>query len=334
MYTSYYGLHKNPFDLAPNPSAVFMSESHQEAISVLRYGVIDRKGFLLLTGDVGTGKTTLLQFFVASFGNRIRYCLISNPTLSVQDFYQTLAEELSLPSPGGSKARFLQEFKKLLADCQQRDERVILIIDEAHVLPLKLLEEVRLLANQDNGVGGVLSVFLVGQPELNQRLTDPQLLALRQRIATRYHLEPFDRDTTVAYISFRLRQAGASRFDLFTAPALSLIHKASRGVPRVINLICGQALLTGFADGRPVINVGTIRESIKDLRLPGAGRRLPLPRKSLLAPPAWLFTTRARAMLGAGLLLSLLLVGGILWQPEYLQQTKELLQAARALVRS
>lgn len=330
MYTSYYGLQYSPFDLTPNPASVFMSESHREAISVLHYGVIGRKGFLLLTGDVGTGKTTLLQLLISSLEERVRYCLISNPTLSVDDFYLTLAEEFFLPSPAGSKARFLQLFKKLVEECRQRKERILLIIDEAHTLPLRLLEEIRLLSNLDIS-GGVVSIFLVGQPELNQRLADPRLLPLRQRIAARYHLEAFDRKTTAAYITFRLRQAGAQRFDLFTTEAINLIHKASHGVPRLINLLCDQALLTGFANDQPLIKAGTVRESIKDLSLPGAGDMLPLPQRR--SPPARLLPGPGRAAIGLALLL-LILAAALLWQPEYLEQTKAWLQAAQNLVRS
>ncbi len=328
MYLSYYGLKRSPFDISPNPEVVFMSDSHQEALAILRYGVIERKGFLLLTGDVGTGKTTLLQLLLKSLGSRVRYCLISNPTLTTNDFYDAVSAGFSFPAYDGNKARFLRNFAAFLGQCGKRQERVLLIIDEAHVLPVDLLEEIRLLSNQQDAASGILSVFLVGQPELNQRLSDPRLLPLRQRIAIRFHLEAFDHDATAGYISFRLRQAGAQRFDLFTTPALKLIHKATGGVPRLINILCDQALLTGFAESRPVIDEATIRECVRELHIPGEVELLPLPSRPGFGH---IFRQRAGAIVAAGIAL-LLAYGGVwVWLNGWSMQQGDIAQFVRRL---
>lgn len=316
MYTSYYGLTRNPFDLTPDPGVVFMSDSHQEALAILRYGVLDRKGFLLLTGDVGTGKTTLLHLLIRSLGRRVHHTLINNPSLSVNDFYLSVAAGFSLPPYSGSKALFLQEFSNYLKKCRQNKERALLFIDEAHVLPLKLLEEIRLLSNQPGQENGTLSIFLVGQPELNDRLGHPRLLPLRQRIGIRYHLEVFNRDETASYIGFRLQQAGGTRPDIFTSPALDLIHRASGGVPRLINMVCDQALLTGFADSRPTIDAEMVRECVRDLHIPGEKNLLPLPQRGPAQRLQQLWSGRLGMLFLAGLAM-ILALGALTWQHNF-----------------
>jgi len=330
MYLSYYGLTRNPFDLTPDPGVVFMSGSHQEALAILRYGVVERKGFLLLTGDVGTGKTTLLQLLLKSLDSDAYYCLINNPTLSVEDFYDTLAASYGLSPYIGKKSGFLRNFSSFLAERGHWGERVVLIIDEAHVLPVDLLEEIRLLSNQQGKASGILSIFLVGQPELNQRLSDPRLLPLRQRIAIRFHLETFDRDATAGYIGFRLRQAGAQRFDLFSDKAIDLIHKATGGVPRLINILCDQALLTGFAESRPIIKDGTIRECVRDLHIPGEAEQLPLPPRPGLRG---VFRQRPGAVFATGLAMLLLAYAGIwAWMHGLIPASGEIIELTRRLL--
>jgi len=277
MYTNYYGLTKKPFDLIPHPDMVFLSEVHQEALAILRYGVIDRKGFLLLTGDVGTGKTTLLQKLINSLETQVHVCFIANPTLSEADFYHYLAAEYNLEDYDGNKAKFIINFARFLKNCREHNERVLLIIDEAHVLPQQLFEEIRLLSNQKYEDYGILSIFLVGQPELNTRLGADRLLPLRQRIGIRFHLNPFSRDETVEYIWYRLRKAGAQRLDILSKDALQMIHDESKGVPRLINIICDQAFLNGFAESKTKIDRETIEETVQELHIPGEKTTLPLP---------------------------------------------------------
>ncbi len=269
MYKRFYGFTRAPFDLSPDPERVFMSWTHKEGLAVLEYGVVGKKGFLVLTGEVGTGKTTLLQALVRSLGDNVHTCLLNNPKLSRDEFFSYLAHAYDLPWEG-NKALFLIELAKFFKECGRKKERVLFIIDEAHVIPIAQMEEIRLLSNQDPTGGDVFSIFLVGQPELDAHLKDERLLPLQQRIGIRFHLERFTRDITVQYIIFRLRMAGAKHLDIFTEDALTLIHTVSRGTPRLINIICDHALLTGFADDQPVIDADMIRECVDELQLPGA----------------------------------------------------------------
>lgn len=275
MYTKYYGLAKKPFALTPDPTAVFMSETHQEGLAILKYGILSKKCFLVLTADVGSGKTTLLQALVASLEQDVHLCLLNNPLLYRNEFFSYIANKLGLQWDG-NKAMFLVEFAHLLQKCFEKGERVLLIFDEAHVLPVDLLEEIRLLSNLEEKGQDVLSIFLVGQPELNERMSDDRLLPLRQRIGIRFHLNRFNLDETRQYILFRLRNAGARHLNIFSEEAVILIHKMSQGTPRLINIICDHALLTGFAENIPVIGAELIEESINDLHFPGEDTPLPV----------------------------------------------------------
>jgi len=303
MYKRFYGFNRAPFDLTPDPERVFMSWTHKEGLAVLEYGVVAKKGFLVLIGDVGTGKTTLLQALIHSLEGDVRCCLLSNPTLSRDEFFVYLAHEYGL-TWDGNKALFLIEFAKFLKTCARNHERVLLIVDEAHVIPVDLLEEIRLLSNQDPTGGEVFSIFLVGQPELDAHLKDDRLLPLQQRIGLRFRLERFSRDITIQYIIYRLRTAGAKHLNIFTEDALSLIHAASRGTPRLINIICDHALLTGFADDRPVIDADIIRECLQELQLEGGADIVD-------GPGPWYRSARGKYLLWAGTG-ALLLLGGLL----------------------
>ncbi|MEA2082759.1 MAG: AAA family ATPase [Thermodesulfobacteriota bacterium] len=269
MYSKHFGLTRKPFDLIPDPRTVFMSDAHQEALAILRYGIVDRKGFLLLTGDIGTGKTTLLQALIISLDTRVHVCFIANPTLSAADFYYFLSSKYGLSDYDGNKAKFLISFAEFLKNCRQSGERVLLIIDEAHVFPVELLEEIRLLSNQEFQEYGLLSIFLVGQPELNDRLAHERLLPLRQRIGIRFHLKPFSDKETADYINFRMRKAGAQRLDIFTDDAIRLIHHVSGGTPRAINVLCDQALLSAFAESKLAVDAGIVKECVQELKIPG-----------------------------------------------------------------
>lgn len=278
MYKRFYGFTRAPFDLSPDPERVFMSWTHKEGLAVLEYGVVGKKGFLVLTGAVGTGKTTLLQALVRSLEGNVHNCLLNNPKLNRDEFFSYLAHAYNLPWEG-NKALFLIELAKFFKECGRKKERVLFIIDEAHVIPIAQMEEIRLLSNQDPTGGDVFSIFLVGQPELDAHLQDERLLPLLQRIGIRFHLEHFTRDITVQYIIFRLRMAGAKHLDIFTEDALTLIHAVSKGTPRLINIICDHALLTGFADDKPVIDAEVIRECVDELQLPGGSEAVSMESK-------------------------------------------------------
>ena len=281
-----------------------MSETHKEGLAILRYGVVARKGFLVLTGGVGTGKTTLLRALLHSLAGNIRCCLLNNPAMSRDEFFTYLARAYELPW-NGSKADFVIAFAEMLERCGAKRQRVLLIIDEAHVMPVDLLEEIRLLSNQDPTGGAVLSVFLVGQPELNEHLKDERLLPLRQRMGIRFHLEPFSRETTAQYILFRLRIAGARNLNIVSEEALSLIHQVCHGTPRLINIVCAHALLSGFAEEKTTIDAGLVRECVADFHFPGEESSLPVsPAARRLSPVAVVRWT----VVVAGLLLLILVV--------------------------
>jgi general secretion pathway protein A len=267
MYRQYYGLIRNPFELAPDSGTLFLSETHKEGLATLRYGILSKKGFLLLTGGVGTGKTTLINVMVKSLTPVAKVCVLSNPILTSSEFLFFIASKLGLPF--SNKVNFLQDFSGLLENCVEKDHRILLIIDEAHVLPVELLEEIRLLSNLGGDGPNVLSIFLVGQPELLDRLAHERLLPLRQRIGIRFHLDPFSFEDTVQYILFRLNRAGARNVALFSEKALKMIHETTHGNPRLINVLCDHALLSGYSHGLTIIDDMTVAECVRELHLPG-----------------------------------------------------------------
>ncbi len=308
MYQQFFGFNKKPFDLAPDPTMVFMSEAHQEAMSVFRYGILGRKGFLMLTGQVGTGKTTLLQLLVDSLEDtRIHLCMIANPTLSTQEFYYLLSAKYGMEEFDGNKAKFLVNFSEFLSKCGNKDEQVVLIIDEAHVLPEDILEEVRLLSNQEHKDYGVLSIFLVGQPELQDRLNADRFLPLKQRIGIQFHLKPFTPKETEQYILFRLRKAGSAHAELFTDNAIARIQNSCKGTPRLINILCDHALLSGFAEGKLLIDEKTIKDCLKELDIAGKTSEEKPAKRSAKTK------TTICLMIAAGIMIALL-VGAILFK--------------------
>jgi general secretion pathway protein A len=270
MYTEFYGLNHKPFDLTPDGDLLYLSDAHREGVAILRYGVLADKGFLMLTGGVGTGKTTLINTLLRMLKSKARVCLLNNPTLTRHEFYHFLAKKLTLKY-NGNKGEFILQFSKLLDRCHKRGEKVLFIIDEAQVFPVKLLEEVRLLSNHA-GEHNVLSIFLIGQPELQRILAHSRLLPLRQRIGIKYHLAPLTMSDTEQYITFRLNSAGAVNTALFTEQAIACIHEATRGNPRLINVLCDHALLSGFAKDLNKIDKKIILECIDEIRLPGEAK--------------------------------------------------------------
>ena len=208
MYTQFYGFSHRPFELTPNPDVIYLSDTHQEALSVLLYGVYNRKGFLQISGNVGTGKSTIVQALITKLEKNVHLCHIPNPNFTVAEFYYYIGTKFGLDEFDGNKAKFILNLSEYLKLCREKNEFVLLIIDEAQVLSLELLEEIRLLSNQEHTEFGVLSIFFVGQPELNVLLKHPKMKPLRNRIGVRFNLEPLTFDETAAYIQFRVRRAG------------------------------------------------------------------------------------------------------------------------------
>ena len=283
MYTSYFGLQRKPFELSPNSSILFLGRSHKEALAILKKGVVSEQGFLLFTGGVGTGKTTLINVLANTFETPGYLCVISNPTLDIDDFFYYFAAQLGLLFDG-NRAKFLCLFASLLEECAKGGKRVLLIVDEAHALPTDLLEELRLLVNMADEARDVLSVFLVGQPELLDRLKEEQLQPLKERIRVRFHLSELSDVETGQYVLFRLSRAGGGNRSLFTEKALEMIYSATGGNPRLINVLCDNALLTAYAQDQLEVGHQLIREVVEQLRIDGDDAYTLPPAKKKIGP--------------------------------------------------
>ena len=299
MYERFYGLTERPFDLTPNPRFLYLTARHREALSNLRYGIAGRKGVTLLTGEAGTGKTTLIRATLEQQHDQpIHIVTVSNPTLSRSEFNEFLAAAFGLsPNAANSKSRFLFELDRLLASRQQRGEVTALIIDESQSLPDELLEEVRLLANHETSTEKLLPVVLVGQPELADRLNRTELRQLKQRIALRCTLTPLSLRETAAYIGTRLRIAGGDIAQVFTRDAVAAIHECSGGVPRTISVICDNALLNGFASDQRPVSRDLVLDVARDFDLTAAAPPVipQVPRAPVTATPAAVLARPAAA---------------------------------------
>ena len=274
-----------PFDLTPNPRFLFSSPRHAEALSNLRYALASSKGFTLILGEAGTGKTTLVRTALAGIADTpSRYAIVNNPTLRREEFYEFLAREFNL-SPGAahSKTRFLAELQRDVEARFAAGGLTGLIVDEAQSMPHELLEEIRLLGNIETATTKLLNIVLCGQPELAVRLNDTSLRQLKQRVALRCELRPLSLPETAAYISGRLRIAGGAPGNIFTREAVIAIYQASGGIPRTINVLCDNALIGGFAAQVKPVPVEIVEEVCRDFDL--AARPATAP-PALELPPA------------------------------------------------
>jgi general secretion pathway protein A len=272
LYTDFYKLKEKPFNLTPSPRYLYLGDIHKEALALLTYGVVERKGFILLTGEVGTGKTTMVQALLSNLDQNVHYVYLSNPVLSQSEFMDYLAfSAFRKKVHFRSKADFLVEFEAFLKECLQHQENFILLIDEAHKLSFDLLEEVRLLSNMETADEKLINIFLVGQPELNEKLSRPQCRALLQRISVRYHIKPLSFEETREYIRNRLRTAGAGNGQkIFPSSTVKSVYEFSEGFPRLINILCDNALLLGYSRERRTITRDMIKECHQDLKLDAA----------------------------------------------------------------
>jgi len=272
VYRNFYNLNEKPFDLTPSPRFLYLGESHKEALALLTYGVVERKGFILLTGEVGTGKTTMVHALLSNLDDSVQYISISNPLLSPEDFIDYLSfSAFKNRAHFKSKTAFLFEFEEFLKKCLNQQKNVILIIDEAHRLSFDLLEEIRLLSNMELADQKLINIFLIGQPELNEKLSDPRCRALLQRISSRYHIPPLDLRDVGAYIANRLKIAGAREGDeIFSKNAIKAIHQYSGGYPRMINILADNALLLGYSKEKRKITAGIVKQCSDDLSLDGS----------------------------------------------------------------
>lgn len=249
MYAEFYNLKETPFDLTPSLRFLYLGKSHKEALDLLTYGVRERRGFILLTGDVGTGKTTMVRALLYNLHSSVKYVYLANPLLSPTEFRDCLTfSAFKKRVHFKSKADFLFVFEEFLRQCLSHQKHFVLIIDEAHQLSFDLLEEIRLLSNMEYADEKLINIFLVGQPELNRKLSEPRCWALLQRISNRYHIPPLEFKGTRDYIATRLKIAGAENgSDIFSETAIKAIHHYSRGYPRVINILANNSMLLGYS---------------------------------------------------------------------------------------
>ncbi len=271
MYQRFYGLRELPFELTANPKYLFFSARHREALSNLEYGLSTAKAVTVLIGEAGTGKTTLLRAALQSEQCRsVRCVYLNNPALTRDEFIEMLANRFNFgPEAARSKTVLLEQLERTLRERRSKGEITALVIDEAQSLSFELLEEVRLLANIETPSEKLLPLVLSGQPELAERLNDPALRQLKQRVALRCEIKPLDLSETAAYIASRIRTAGGEASKLFTREAVVLIHEFSRGIPRTISVMCDNALLGGMALGRHPVDREIVNEVCRDFDLRG-----------------------------------------------------------------
>jgi len=271
MYLSHYNLVKKPFKLTTDPEFLWLGDKHKEALATLKYGVIDQKGFLLVTGDVGTGKTTLVNALLESLKDDTLVANITNPSLSLIDFYNFVAISFNISKKFDNKVDFIVSFSHFLNKVFLDNKNVLLIIDEAHRLSKELLEDIRLLSNIELPEKKLINIFLVGQNEINQTLALQECRALRQRIMLNYQINPLSEIETFEYIKYRLKVAG-TEINLFKRKAVQEIYRFSNGYPRLINKICDHALLTGYVRGLKKISPDIIEECSQELNPPSESK--------------------------------------------------------------
>jgi general secretion pathway protein A len=271
MYKSFYNLKRNPFELTPDPYFLFSTPRHNEALATLYHGVRGHKGFIVLTGDVGTGKTLLLRCLLQLLrqNNDVAYAYVFNNRVSSVEFLQYIASDFGLSASGRNKGEILFDLSKYLIDRGARKLTTVLVVDEAHHLSADLLEEIRLLTNLETTRQKLLQVLLVGQPELNDKLDSAALWQLKQRIAHRAQLAPLDLNETMGYIERRLQLAAASSNGcrIFLPDTIAAVYRHSRGIPRLINTICENALITAYARQKRSVTPEIIEDVATDLRL-------------------------------------------------------------------
>jgi len=268
MYKQFFGLRTNPFSVNPDPRFMFLTRHFQEALACLTYGIQSRRGFVLLTGEVGTGKTTLLNKLLDWLrGQRVATAFIFNSQLDVPEVFDYMLADFGIPCESRLKSQVLLRLNHWLLDRYRAGETAVLIIDEAQNLSPQVLEEIRLLTNLETATEKLLQIVLAGQPELQQKLSMPELRQLRQRITLRCKTQPLTQAETAAYVTQRLKIAGSNGHAIFSQDALASVHKYAGGIPRVINLLCDHALLSAFVDKQKQVEADLIEGVAREFDL-------------------------------------------------------------------
>ena len=270
MYKAFYNLERNPFEITPDPSFLFATAKHNEALASLYYGVRRHKGFVVLTGEVGTGKTLVLRCLLQSLqqSSDVAYAYIFNGLLSPLEFLQYIASDLGIAQASNNKAELLLQIARFLIARGQKKLTTVVVVDEAHLLSPEILEEIRLLTNLETADGKLLQILLVGQPELDDKLDSAGLRQLKQRIALRSHLAPLNAEETRGYIQRRLKFGGSPNpAALFPPETCAAVYRHAKGLPRLINTICENALIAGYARKTQSITPDMIDDIAKDFRL-------------------------------------------------------------------
>jgi general secretion pathway protein A len=267
MYTAFYGLREKPFSLTPNPAFLFLAESHREALAHLLYGLEQGEGFIVITGEVGTGKTTLCRSLLGRIEAETEIAILFNPSRNAIELLQSISEEFGLPAEGLSRRQLLSALNRFLMECNTRGRRVVLIVDEAQNLSSATLEQVRLLSNLETAASKLIQIILLGQPELDAKLDSEELRQLRQRVSVRWKLDALSPRDTAAYVQHRLQVAAGAERSIFSASALREIHRLTGGIPRLVNVLSDRALLAGYAAGRHRIEKRLVKAAASEVHL-------------------------------------------------------------------
>lgn len=263
MYESFYGLNKKPFSLASDAEFLYMGKTHSTAFAMLEYGVLSQAGFTVITGEVGSGKTTLIQHLLNGLDKKVSVGLITNTRRNMGELLPWVLHAFKLDYRESNPVALYEKFSRFLSGQYEKQQRTVLIVDEAQNLGAEVLDELRMLSNLNATHEQFLQVILVGQPELRSILSRPELMQFSQRVAADFHIAPLTVRETIAYIKYRLIAAGAVQ-DVFTPHAYVLIHAASRGVPRLINILCDTVLSYAFGDERLIVDENYIRDVLKE----------------------------------------------------------------------
>ncbi|HKJ65824.1 MAG TPA: AAA family ATPase [Desulfopila sp.] len=277
MYIDYFGLREKPFTIAPDPRYLYMSEYHREALAHLLYGIAGDGCMVLLTGDVGTGKTTVCRSLLQQLPENTETAIIVNPKLSVQELLETICEEfdISFTRNSSSVKSYIDGINAHLLSTHTQGKTAVLIIDEAQNLDMDVLEQLRLLTNLETDTAKLLKIVLIGQPELQEKLRSPQVAQINQRITSRYHLAPLNRNDVYGFIQHRMIIAGGGRMEFFTKNALRQAYQLSRGIPRLINILCDRALLGAYVEDKACVTEKTMLKAGREV----LGEDLPLSEK-------------------------------------------------------